>query len=212
MSELDLRVGSDEREPESDPPAVEEPRPGTLAWLALKPHEDWFGIEVPVCNRIPPGATRATEPSTRCQVLKENGERCSAVATRRYGICVVHAGGGGAHDIREMSARGHAAKSRLRVQRQLLGIGPARAGSARQRARLRAAARADEIAAGIVDGVLDAGLEPLQLQAAALRILDATEPLQHTTVEVELPADAAGVQGMDWQQMQALAAQLLSEG
>jgi hypothetical protein len=77
---------------------------------------------------------------------------------------------------------------------------------------LRAAARADEIAAGIVDGVLDAGLEPLQLQAAALRILDATEPLQHTTVEVELPADAAGVQGMDWQQMQALAAQLLSEG
>lgn len=43
-----------------------------------------------------------------------------------------------------------------------------------------------------------------------LRMLDATWPLQQTTVEVELPADEAGIEAMSWAQLQALAAELLA--
>lgn len=190
---------------------AEEPKLGTVAWLQTHDHVDWEGLSVPAIHRIPAGATRATEPSTRCQVLKPDGERCGASATKVYGICVVHAGGGGPADITVFSQQGRDAQARMKVQRKLLGVGAVRVGSPRQRARIRAAARADEIAEALVDGVLDAELPPLVRQQAVVRILDETEPLQLTTVEVELPTDAAGVSAMGWAQMQQLAAQLLSE-
>ena len=44
-----------------------------------------------------------------------------------------------------------------------------------------------------------------------VRGLDATFPLRSMSVEVELPADAAGVQAMGWEAMQQLASRLLGE-
>ena len=115
-------------------------------------------------------------------------------------------------DPAAFSASGHAAKLKMKRQRVLLGIGPNRVGSARQRARLAAAVRAEEIAQALVDDVLDdESLSAMQRQAAVLRILDATEPLESLSLEVTLPSDAAEVEAMGWQDMQALAARLLDD-
>lgn len=131
-----------------------------------------------------------------------------------YGICVVHAGGGGATDpeaLRRMSAKGHAAKTRLRIQRQTLGIGPNRVGNPREHARIQAMARAERLAEALLAPLDDEALSSLAQQRAAVTVLDATFPLQQATVELELPAEEAGVQALGWEQMQALAARLLDE-
>jgi hypothetical protein len=185
------------------------PRQGTLAWLQLQEHIEWEGIEIPACHRVPAEAERATDRPGLCAVVR-GGERCRGIATRLYGLCLPHAGGGAA-DMKAVSLAGHAAKAKLRQQRVLLGVGPNRVGSARQRARVAAALRADEIATALVDDVLDADLAPLARQQAVLRILDAVEPLQTMSVEVEVPTDQAGVQALGWVEMQALASQLLGD-
>jgi hypothetical protein len=191
-----------------DQAAQAPPKVGTLAWLAQQEHIDWHGLNIPKPNRIPEGASLHPETDGRCRVVRPDGERCRAPATRTYGLCTPHAGGGGG-DYVAMSKAGHAAKAKMRHSRMLLGIGANRVGSARQRARIAAAARADEIATALVDDVLDADLAPLARQQAVLRILDAVEPLQSMSVEVEMPADAAGVEALSWQDMQALAARLI---
>jgi hypothetical protein len=128
-----------------------------------------------------------------------------------YGLCIVHLGGG----MRDMAAnarKAHEAKSKLRIRRQLLGVGPARVAQPRQIARLRAQERAEELAEALVDGPLDdAELGSLARQAAVIRALDATFPLQTATVELELPAEPEAMGSMSWQDMQALAARLLDE-
>jgi hypothetical protein len=64
----------------------------------------------------------------------------------------------------------------------------------------------------LVSGPLDdPKLGAIERQIAAARALDATFPLQQATLEVELPADAAGIQSLGWQEMQQLAARLLTE-
>ena len=77
-------------------------------------------------------------------------------------------------------------------------------------ASLGALERADEIAAALVDGPLDdREIGSTERQLAVVRALDATFPLQSTTIEVELPADGEGVAAMGWEAMQALASRLL---
>lgn len=125
-------------------------------------------------------------------------------------MCIVHAGGG---DALAASRAGHEQRAVLKARRQLLGIGPRTAGNPRALARLAAQERAEEIAAALVDGPLDdRGITALERQTAVIRALDATYPLQSATFEVELPADAEGVAGLGWAEMQALAARLLEEG
>lgn len=194
----------------SDKNVSEEPSIGTLAWLQLQEHVEVDGVELPTCHRVPEGSTFAVERDGRCRLVRPDGRRCKATATRRYGVCLVHAGGGGAHDIAAMSRKGREAKARLKARRSLLGIGTHRSADPRQVARLRALERAEEIAEALVDGPLDdADLSAFARQTAVLRTLDATFPLAQVTLDVELPAEPAEVAGMGWQQMQALAQRVL---
>jgi len=184
---------------------VEQPREGTLAWLQLQEHVEVDGLLLPRCHRVP---GKLAEPDGRCRVIKQSGERCGSVPTRLYGICITHLGGGEQNGAR-LSRIGNQAKLRLKTQRQLLGISANRTGSARQMARLEAQQRAADVAAALLAPLDDSDLGSLSRQAAAVKILDATEPIQTASVEVELPADETGVQGLGWAEMQQLAAKLL---
>jgi hypothetical protein len=55
----------------------------------------------------------------------------------------------------------------------------------------------------------DPKLASVERQLAALRAVEATFPQAQMSVEVELPADAAGVRALGWEQLQALASRLL---
>jgi len=190
--------------------SVEAPREGTLAWLQQQEHVDVLGLQLPRTHRVPEGSTLA-EANGHCRLVRPDGTRCTAPSTRLYGLCIVHAGGGGGHDYAAMSRKGNAAKVRLKAQRSLLGIGDNRIGSPRQRARLLAAQRAADVAEALLAPLDDAELGSMLRQRAAVAILDSTEPIQHATVEVEIPAEAAGVDGLSWQDMKALAARLLPD-
>lgn len=188
------------------------PREGTLAWLQLQEHVDVDGFELPSVHRVGEGSLLLGEDDGRCRVVRADGRRCHSPRLRLYGVCLVHAGGGGFSDPAAMSKRAHAVKLARRERRELLGIGPRRSASARQIARVHALERAEELAAAIVDGPLDAeGLGPIERQGAALRALDATFPLSSTTVEVSLPATAEEASGMGWAEMRQLAARLLDD-
>jgi hypothetical protein len=200
-----------ETEPLDGEIVEESPRVGTLAWLHLQPHEDVHGIELPAVHRIGEGMSLAEGPDDgRCKVIRADGNRCKSPRLRDYGVCLVHAGGGGFSDPAAMSQKAHAVKLARRERRELLGIGPRRAASARSIARVRAMERAEDMAAAIVDGPLDdSSLSTFERQTAALRALDATYPLASTSVEVTLPATAQDAAGMGWAEMRELAARLL---
>jgi hypothetical protein len=185
----------------------EPPRRGTLPWLQLQEHVDWHGQQVPTVHRIPEGSERYDgEDDGKCRVVMPERGRCRAARTRLYGICSAHLGGG---DPQAAAAAGVAAKIRIKERRQLLGISASRTADPRQAARMAALARVEEIAAAIVDGPLDdENLSTLERQSAVLKAVDATFPLALTTVEIELPANAEGVQDMGWESMVALAAKL----
>jgi len=196
-------------EPEAEPP----PREGTLAWLQQQPHVEVLGLELPVTHRVVEGSQLAPiDGDPHCRVIRPTGERCRAIATRSYGLCTAHLGGG-SQDLAAAGRAGNAAKARLKARRQLLGIGPSRAGNPRSHARLAALERAELLAEAIVIAPLDdASLGTIERQRAALAALDATFPLQRVDVELELPASPDEAEGLSWEAMQRLAAQLLSSG
>lgn len=186
------------------------PRRGTLAWVQAQPTVLVLGRVLPACHRIPDGSVFRTddERGSRCALVKPGGKPCGAPATKAYGICLPHLGGGG--DIREMSAKGSAKLTRLKVQRQVLGIGPRSMGNPRALARLAAAERAAEVADALLAPLGDRKLASMDRQRAAVAILGETFPLATATVEVELPSEPGEVGAMGWQEMQALAARLLT--
>lgn len=189
-------------------PNEEPPRYGSLDWLALHEHVTVQGRELPSVHRVT--GLRLLEDSERgkkCAVVKANGDQCGAPGTRLYGVCLIHAGGGA--DPKVAGAIGGAGNVRLRLQRRMLGIGPRTAANPRALARLAAQERAEEVAAALLAPLDDRKLGSLELQAAARTILGETFPLASTTIEVDLPGDAAEVGAMGWQDMQALAARLL---
>src|SRR4051812_12984747 len=98
------------------------PKHGTLAWLQAQEQVSWYGLQIPACHRITADCHAYPEVDGKCRVVRPGGDRCGATATRLYGICMAHAGGGGMFDPGAMSAAGHAAKLRLKRQRVLLGI------------------------------------------------------------------------------------------
>lgn len=191
---------------------AEEPREGTLAWLQHQEHVDFHGLLIPSVHRIAEGSGLGDPEPAHCRVVKPTGERCKARPTRSYGICIGHLGGG-VRDYALASKKAHASKAKLKLRRELLGIGPARAANPRQIARLRAHERAEELAEALVDGPLDdPELGSLARQAAALRALDATYPVQALVVELELPSDPDEVGSMSWESMRRMAATLMGEG
>src|SRR5262249_9205407 len=72
-----------------------EPREGTLDWLVLQPTVVLDGVELPAIHKIPDGASFAEPDGSYCRVIRPDGERCRARPTRRFGVCLAHAGGGG---------------------------------------------------------------------------------------------------------------------
>src|SRR4029077_8866529 len=136
---------------ETTPGAEPEPRQGTLAWLKQQPHADVQGLRLPTCHRIPDGATILLgDDDGRCRVERTSDDRCKAPRLRDYGVCLVHAGGGGMVDPAGMQAKAVAVKLARRERRELLGIGPRRTASARQIARIQAMDRAQALATAIV--------------------------------------------------------------
>lgn len=188
------------------------PNRGTLAWLELQEHVLVHGRELPSVHRIPADAGWRSdeERGKRCALRRADGSVCNAPGTRRYGVCVVHLGGG-AQDMAELSRKGTAKLARLRVQRELLGVGPRGMGNPRAVARMRAAERAEEIADALLAPLDARGLAPLDRQRSAAVILGETFPAASLAVELEIPADAEQVSAMGWQDLQALAAKLLGE-
>jgi len=185
-----------------------EPRYGTLAWLALKPHVMVMGRELPSCHRVPEGATwrSDSERGTRCALEREDGSQCGAPATKRYGLCLVHAGGG--VDPRGIAAEGGAVKTRLKLQRQLLGY---RTDSPRAMARAAVAARSADVAQALLAPLDDRKLGSLERQRAASVLLGETFPLSTAIVELELPSEPGEVEALGWAELQALATGLLAD-
>ena len=202
-----------EEEPEEAEVEVETPREGTLAWVELQPHVELHGELLPEGHRIPEDASLTEERSGKCRVIRASGERCGAVATRAYGICLAHLGGGGFPKDEEArktwSAKANRKKLQIRQRRELLGIGPRRAASPRQIARVQALERAQDLADALLAPLDDDELGSLARQRAAVTVLDATFPLATVSAEVELPADEGEVAALGWGEMQRLAAQLL---
>src|SRR5580765_3362188 len=188
---------------------VVEPSKGSLAWLESLPTVEVMGRELPSVHRIPAGSTWRddSERGTRCALVKPSGLACGAPATRRYGVCLIHCGGGA--DPAAMSPKGTAKLARLRVQRELLGVGPRGMANPRAVARVAAAERAADIAEALLAPLDARGLAPLDRQRAAAVILGETFPAASLSVEVELPRDEAEVSAMGWAELQALAASLL---
>lgn len=205
-------AGISDSEPEAAGTAcnTETPAKGTLLWLVEQSHIDVRGRSLPSVHRIPEGSTWRSdeERGTRCALIRPDGRPCGAPAVKRYGVCLVHCGGG-AYDLAAMSALGVAKLGRLRLKRELLGIGPARSGNPRQVARVAAAERADELALALLAPLDDRRLSSMEKQRAAVTAIDATFPLQSTTVDLELPTDAGEIGAMGWEAMQQLAARLL---
>lgn len=73
--------------------------------------------------------------------------------------------------------------------------------------------RAEDYAQAVVDAPLDdAELGSVARQQAAIRALELLYPQATLQASVELPADSDGVASMGWQDMQALAASLVTNG
>src|SRR5215471_18374725 len=90
------------------------PKPGTLDWLASLPTVLVDGRELPNVHRCPDGSSFRSdaERGGQCALVRSDGSICRAPATRRYGLCIVHLGGG-SHDQAELARAGAAAKVRL---------------------------------------------------------------------------------------------------
>lgn len=189
------------------------PRVGSLPWLELQEHVDVNGRELPACHRIPPGSSWRSDGDrgTRCALMKAGGVACGAPATKRYGVCLVHCGGGA--DPAVIAAKGGRGKAtvaaRARLTRQTWGI---QSNSPRSVARMLAAARAEDVAEALLAPLDDRKLGAMDRQRAATVILGETFPLASATVEVELPASVEDVGSLGWRDLQALAARVLDAG
>lgn len=193
-----------------EPPA--ELRPGSLAWLETKETVLVDGWELPSVHRVPEGARIDQGEDDGCCRVTIEGVRCRATRTRRWGVCLVHAGGGGFYDPKAAAMRGVAERQRRAQARLTLGISARRAGDPRQWARVHAAERALDVATALVDAPLDdPDLSTVERQQAVVRMLSETFPLATATLSVELPADTDGVAQLGWQDMRALAARLVDD-
>ena len=185
------------------------PARGSLAWLESLPTVEVLGRELPTVHRIPDGSAWRSdeERGSRCALLKPGGVACGAPATRRFGVCLIHCGGGA--DPAAMSPKGTAKLARLKVQRELLGVGPRGMANPRMVARVAAAARSEELAEALLAPLDDRKLGSMDRQTAARVILGETFPLASATLEVELPTSPDAVAELGWAELQALAARVL---
>ena len=188
-----------------------EPKPGSLAWLEAHETVEVDGWELPEVHRLPEGARiHRGEDDGTCRVIV--GEtRCRGTRTRRWGVCLPHAGGGG-QDYASMSRAGHAERSRLKHARLTLGLSARSARDPRHHARVLAVARSADVAEALVSAPLDdPELGTIERQQAVVRMLAETFPLATVSATIELPDEPEAVGSIGWQDMQALAERLPEE-
>lgn len=171
-------------------------------------------LRIPPEARIPDGASfYEGDDDGTCRVVRPNGARCRARRMRETGLCSGHAGLGIAANPGAYSEAGHAAKARRATMRATLGITARTAAQPLHIARMRAQQRAEDYARAVVDAPLDDDtIGTIARQQAALRALELLYPQATLSASVELPQDADEVSGMGWQDMQALAASLVTSG
>ena len=168
-------------------------------------------LSIPEGARIPDGASfYEGEDDGYCRLIRTDGSRCQGIRQRAYGLCAGHAGQTPvARDPKAMAAKGNAGKARIRERHALLaanGVNPRRA------AREAAIRRSDAVVRALVDDPLDdTEIGTIARQRAVIGMLDAVFPLSTVTAEVELPADAEGVEALGWSDMQRIAASLAIE-
>jgi hypothetical protein len=169
-------------------------------------------LRIPPEAKIPDGATfYQGEDDGTCRLIRPDGQRCRARRTRATGLCPGHSGTGLAASPAEasrLSAQAKAARSRRRL---LLGITARQGAQPLALARIAATERAEDYARAVVDAPLDdTELGTVARQQAAIRALELLYPQATLQASVELPTDASDVGAMGWQDMQALAAQLVT--
>jgi hypothetical protein len=173
--------------------------------------EEPLRLVLPETARIPEGATFwEGADDGYCRVVKADGSRCQGIRMKAYGLCAGHAGTSRIYeDPRAMQKKGAVAKVRARERRSLLvstGMNPRRA------AREVAIRRSDAVVRALVDDPLDdETLSTVARQRAVIGMLDAVFPLATVSAEIELPADAEGVEQLGWSDMQRLASRLMPE-
>jgi hypothetical protein len=173
--------------------------------------EQELRLVLPETARIPEGATFwEGDDDGYCRVIKADGGRCQGVRLRAYGLCQGHAGTSKLlSDPAGYARKGAAGKARIRERHKLLaahGVNPRRA------AREVAIRRSDAVVRALVDDPLDdETLSTVARQRAVIGMLDAVFPLATVSAEIELPADAEGVEQLGWSDMQRLASRLMPE-
>jgi len=181
--------------------------------IPAEPAEDSLVLRLPDSAILVDGTTfyEGTDDGL-CRVIRPDGSRCRRVRIKAYGVCGGHAGTTPlARDPAAHSRLAHASLREARTRRATLGIGARRIGSARAHARLKALERVEELADALIAPLDDEDLSSVARQVAALRLLDAVEPVQSVSLSLDVPDDPDAVSSLDWQSMQALAASLLSE-
>lgn len=175
---------------------------------------DQLILRIPDTAIIPEGATfHEGDDDGKCRLIRADGARCRGARMRATGLCAGHSGTGLASDpalASTLAAKGRTERARRRM---VLGISARGAAQPLALARMRAQMRAEDYAQAVVDAPLDdAELGSVARQQAAIRALELLYPQATLQASVELPADSDGVASMGWQDMQALAASLVTNG
>jgi hypothetical protein len=175
---------------------------------------DALVLRVPETAKLPEGATFYEGPDdAHCRLVNADGRRCGAHRIRATGLCPGHSGRGIAaspYEAAKQAARGRQEKARRRL---ILGISARGAAEPLALSRIRAQERAEAAAHALVDAPLDdPELGTIARQQAVLRMLELLYPQASLQASVELPADPEGVASMGWQDLQALASQLVTSG
>lgn len=168
---------------------------------------------VPDTALVPDGSTFYDGPDDkRCRLIKPDGERCKATRVRRYGLCSGHAGTGGImRDPAGAAKLANAERRRRSAARVSLGISARRAAQPLQQSRMQAQLRANEVAAALIDAPLDdPEVGTIPRQQAMIRAMELLYPQVHASLDMTLPDEPEQLGTMGWQEMQALAQQLVT--
>jgi hypothetical protein len=165
-------------------------------------------IEPEPPSRQPVYGTLGTAPGPRgCWAVKKDGTPCGAAAWHGEPYCTAHLGRGVASDPAAANIR--AAESRKRTlehrARMRVALGDTRATSARGMLKLATAQRASEVAARVLDAVLDENVDAVKAGKLGLEVIREVEPVKTLEVEVGLPTDVAALDRMTTSELYALA-------
>lgn len=161
------------------------------------------------CTCRPVHGRRGPEPGPRgCWALKSTGEACRAAARRGEDFCNAHSGTTPvAADPAKWAPIGRAAAAQARTRRATLraALGISRHDSARGLLRGLVYVERERIAAAAIAGATDPDVSAAQRARHALALIEAAEPRESVSVEVELPSTSEGVDALSLSDLLRLA-------